>query len=118
MTNNTFLKGKKPNPDRVQGFTQPNTIVLDNDASILESLRHKDKNTDIRLKKTYGWGIIGVLYIWIRFVIAFLIIAMLCPNARKVSDTVFIALLTSATANILFLPAIVLKYLFPNPKQE
>ncbi|OAV68357.1 hypothetical protein Barb6XT_01027 [Bacteroidales bacterium Barb6XT] len=43
---------------------------------------------------------------------------MLCPNAHKVSDTVFIALLTSATANILFLPAIVLKYLFPNPKQE
>lgn len=35
---------------------------------------------------------------------------------RKVSDTVFVALLTSATANILALPAIILNYLFPKKR--
>lgn len=35
----------------------------------------------------------------------------------KISDPVFITLLTTATTNILALPTIILRYLFPRKKQ-
>ncbi|KAA6319247.1 hypothetical protein EZS27_030836 [termite gut metagenome] len=79
-------------------------------------LKYIDKKGDIDLKKMYGINIIRVLIGWELFVICFSLIQICCPYSYKISDTVFIALLTSATANILILPKIVLNYLFSKEK--
>ncbi|MDR3132666.1 MAG: hypothetical protein LBU42_01410 [Prevotellaceae bacterium] len=77
----------------------------------------EDKDADISLKKTYGWTIIAVLGLWELFVIVIIAIH-LGSKAAKLSDTVLITLLTSATANILALPTIVLNYLFPKRQKS
>ncbi len=90
--------------------------ALEISAQMAKELENKDRSADIHLKKLYGWGILIVLAGWIGFVIYFSI-QQLNPcgcEVRPMSDAVIIALWTSATANILALPAIILKYLFPN----
>lgn len=90
--------------------------TLEISAQMAKELENKDRSADIHLKKLYGWGILLVLAGWIGFVIYFSI-QQLNPcgcEVRSMSDAVIIALWTSATANILALPAIILKYLFPN----
>lgn len=90
--------------------------ALEISAQMAKELENKDRSADIHLKKLYGWGILIVLGAWIVFVIYFSI-QQLNPcgcEVRPMSDAVIIALWTSATANILALPAIILKYLFPN----
>lgn len=90
--------------------------TLEISAQMAKELENKDRSADIHLKKLYGWGILIVLAGWIGFVIYFSI-QQLNPcgcEVRPLSDAVIIALWTSATANILALPAIILKYLFPN----
>ncbi|MDR0581831.1 MAG: hypothetical protein LBG31_02590 [Prevotellaceae bacterium] len=77
----------------------------------------EDKDADISLKKTYGWTIIAVLGLWEIFVIVIIAIH-LGSEAAKLSDTVLVTLLTSATANILALPTIVLNYLFPKRHKD
>lgn len=89
--------------------------ALEISAQMAKELENKDRSADIHLKKLYGWGILFVLSVWIIFVSCFSW-QQLNPCAREVrpmSDAVIIALWTSATANILALPAIILKYLFP-----
>lgn len=91
------------------------TILKSDEEKAKAHLSNKDKSADISLKKVYGWGILGILIVWELFVI-FFSWKQLNPCDKcvhKVSDSVFIALLTTATANILALPAIILKYLFP-----
>lgn len=88
---------------------------LEISAQMAKELENRDRSADIHLKKLYGWGILIVLAGWIGFVIYFSI-QQLNPcecEVRPLSDAVIIALWTSATANILALPAIILKYLFP-----
>ena len=76
-------------------------------------LKCKDLDGDIKLKKLYGIFILAVLGLWEIFVIFYMVFQIfICPQER-LSDTSLIALLTSATANILVLPTIVLNYLFP-----
>lgn len=90
--------------------------ALEISAQMAKELENQDRSADIHLKKLYGWGILIVLGAWIVFVIYFSI-QQLNPcgcEVRPMSDAVIIALWTSATANILALPAIILKYLFPN----
>lgn len=87
---------------------------------ISKDLENKDKSTDIWLKRAYGLSILTILIIWEIFVIKFSM-KQLNPctfQIRHVSDPVFITLLTTATANILILPTIVLKYLFPNGNKK
>jgi hypothetical protein len=90
--------------------------VLKKDHSIYQainqSLKNKDYYGDIRLKKLYGISILIALGIWESFVVVFMFM-QICPENR-VSEAIIISLLTSATANILVLPTIVLKYLFPD----
>ena len=81
-----------------------------------EELHKKDKNVDIGLKITYG-VIIGLVLIgWEIFVIYFSFTIIMCTE-YKMSDGVFITLLTTTTAHILVLPSIVLNYLFPKNKK-
>lgn len=89
--------------------------LLESNEEIAKKLFNKDKNTDICLKWVYGVSIIIVLSAWEVFVIYYSIQQLNPCNkcVHKISDAVFIALLTTATANILALPAIILKYLFP-----
>ncbi len=92
------------------------STTLEFSAKIAAELKNKDKSADIALKKMYGKTIIVVLLLWEIFVI-FISCWQLIPRNIEfhyASDTVIIALWTSATANILALPAIILKYLFPN----
>jgi ABC-type microcin C transport system permease subunit YejB len=77
----------------------------------------EDRDADISLKKTCGWTITTVLGLWELFVIVIVSIH-LGSKAVKLSDTVLITLLTSATANILALPTIVLNYLFPKRHKD
>ncbi len=89
--------------------------ALEISAQMAKELENKDRSADIHLKKLYGWGILIVLAVWIGFVIYFSwqqLNPCVC-EVRPMSDAVIIALWTSATANILALPAIILKYLFP-----
>jgi len=78
----------------------------------LQNLEDKDKDADIKLKIAYGVIIAVVLLVWEAFVIWFFVMTIKNPISL-VSDAVFITLLTTTTANMLALPAIVLKYLFP-----
>lgn len=81
-------------------------------------LDNDDKQGDISLKRLYGVAILLVLTIWVAFVITFMIMQVVTNDIERVSDTTLVTLLTSATANILILPTIVLKYLFPNRTKE
>lgn len=104
ISNTTFDVNKEENKD------------LKEDNKAWKKLEERDKETDIRLKLFYGIFIIVVLLMWEIFVI-YLSIKQLNPCdkcVRKLSDPVFIALLTTTTANILALPTIVIKYLFPH----
>lgn len=84
-----------------------------------ERLSRRERSTDINLKWLYGIVILGILIWWEYFVIKYSW-AMLNPNGnevRQMSDAVIIALWTSATANIVALPTIILQYLFPKRKK-
>ena len=72
----------------------PEVGWLDRNYRTSKELDAKDKDTDISLKKIYGWSIIGVLGVWELFVIGFCFIQVCCPNAKEISDAVFITLLT------------------------
>lgn len=84
---------------------------LSDNESLANSLERLEKKTDITLKKTYGFVILGILFLWEAFVITISCL-QLKPELLHFSDGVLIALWTSATANILALPTIILKYLF------
>ena len=104
---------RPPNTDAAR-FEEKGIEMLNMSAQIAADLNNWDKAADIKLKKIYGIGILIVLGIWEVFVIVYSIIQIFyCYKVRHVSDTVMIALWTSATANILALPAIILNYLFP-----
>lgn len=111
-------EAEKTNADRAQSaehIEEQASRALEISAQMAKELENKDRSADIHLKKLYGWGILFVLGGWIGFVIYFSI-QQLNPcrcEVRPMSDAVIIALWTSATANILALPAIILKYLFP-----
>lgn len=123
MQNMEEKEMKNPAENFVEEIKNSNTIqsptfaakLLESNEEISRQLSNKDKNTDICLKWVYGVSIILVLAAWETFVIYYSI-KQLNPCDKcvhKISDTVFIALLTTATANILALPAIILNYLFP-----
>lgn len=78
-------------------------------------LQIKDKLADISLKKIYGYFILGILGLWV-IVVAFICITYIFQDKPNMSDGVLITLLTTTTANILVLPTVVVKYLFPNKK--
>ncbi|WP_279102412.1 hypothetical protein [Bacteroides acidifaciens] len=105
---------KEANPNNISVPICGAKILEDNE-KIAQDLSNRDKSADIFLKQVYGWGILVILAGWEIFVIIFSIIQLNpCDKCvYKVSDTVFVALLTTATANILALPAIILSYLFP-----
>lgn len=90
--------------------------ILNNDEKTFDEIKKRDKEADIKLKEIYGLGILIVLGLWELFVMMVVCIQLNPGNleVNPYSDTVLIALLTSATANILALPAIILRYLFPN----
>ena len=79
------------------------------------NLDNKDKDQDIKLKKIYGISILCGLGIWVLFVITYMFMHFYCP-LNRLSDNVIITLLTTTTANILVLPTIVIRYLFPKKK--
>lgn len=89
--------------------------ALVSNESIAKSLSARDKSADISLKWVYGIATLFILIGWEVFVICFSM-KQLEPSACKVhhaTDGVLIALWTSATTNIVALPAIILNYLFP-----
>lgn len=93
---------------------------LEESEKLAAILKNRDKDADIWLKKLYGYGILIVLGLWELFVMK-VICVQLNPGDLEVkpySDPVLIALLTSATANILALPMIILNYLFPKKGKE
>lgn len=110
------LEAEKTNistsPERIE---EQASRALEISAQMAKELENKDRSADIHLKKLYGWGILFVLAGWIGFVVYFSVQQLnpCCCEVRPMSDAVIIALWTSATANILALPAIILKYLFP-----
>lgn len=75
-------------------------------------LNIKDKEVDIDLKERYGNTILNILIGWLIFV-GIIIFSQLGPVSIKLSDEVLITLITTSTANIIALPIIILKYLFP-----
>ena len=82
---------------------------------LAELLQIKDRLADISLKKIYGYFILGILGLWV-IVVAFICITYIFQDKPNMSDGVLITLLTTTTANILVLPTVVVKYLFPNKK--
>ncbi|MBR2618848.1 MAG: hypothetical protein IKC81_06050 [Paludibacteraceae bacterium] len=99
-------------PSKVQESFQ----LLDKDyeisQKIIELVQIKDKLADIDLKKIYGICLLVILALWI-IMVAFICITYIFQDSPHVSDTVLITLFTTTTANIVALPTLVLKYLFP-----
>lgn len=89
--------------------------ILAANEEIADDLEERNKKADINLKWLYGIGILVVLGVWEWFVIDIIRSQVYATeqNIFQLSDAVLIALLTSATANILTLPAMILRYLFP-----
>lgn len=78
-------------------------------------LKFAEKATDIDLKRMYGNNILNILIYWMVFV-GFILFIHLGPLNNPFSNEVIIVLLTTTTANIIALPIIILKYLFPHNK--
>lgn len=94
--------------------------TLASNEGIAKRLSAKDKSADICLKWVYGIATLLILIGWEVFVIYFSI-RQLNPRICEVhhaSDGIMIALWTSATANIVALPAIILNYLFPKHREH
>lgn len=101
-----------PNP-------QASARILATNEEVANQLKNQDKQVDISLKRTYCIMILFIPLVGIFFVICFAN-KQLEPDTQKihhVSDSVFITLLTTATANIVALPTIILKYLFAHHDQ-
>lgn len=90
-------------------------LEKDYNLQLVKIINAKDKLTDISLKQIYGYCILGILGFWV-IVVAFICIVYIFQDFPNMSDSVLIVLLTTTTTNILVLPTIVLKYLFPNKK--
>ncbi|MDE6069870.1 MAG: hypothetical protein K2F92_03185 [Alistipes sp.] len=104
--------------DKQPNLTEMAARTLAANEKTAKDLSFKDKRADINLKWLYGIVILLILIGWEVFVIIFSF-KQLNPNSLKIrpmSDAVLIALWTSATANIVALPAIILNYLFPKRK--
>lgn len=106
--------------DNIYNVDKEENRDLKGDNKAWKKLEREDKKTDIYLKWLYGLFIVLVLGFWEWFVISFSFKQLNPCNkcVHKISDPVFIALLTTATANILALPTIVLKYLFPHSRNK
>lgn len=94
--------------------------TLKSNEEIAKDLKKRDKLADIKLKWIYGISTLLILIGWEVFVICFSW-KQLNPcecQVRIASDGVMIALWTSATANIVALPAIILNYLFPKHREH
>lgn len=102
--------------NNIYAVNQEENKDLYGDDKAWKILEQEDKKTDIYLKKMYARFIMAVLGIWEIFVIYFSYTQICIFNSHKVSDVIFVTLLTTATANILVLPTIVLNYLFPKSK--
>lgn len=85
---------------------------MNNEEKRMEELDIKDKEVDIDLKERYGNTILNILIGWLVFV-GLILLSQLGPVSYKLSDEVLITLITTSTANIIALPVIILKYLFP-----
>lgn len=93
--------------------------ILSKDFEVAKEIEHlleiKNKIADIKLKQIYGYCILVILSFWILAVV-FICVTYLFQDNPNISDSVLITLLTTTTANIIVLPTIVLKYLFPDNK--
>ena len=98
-------------------FPQKEAHDLSEDAKHMRELINRDKETDIELKKTYGTSILGILIAWLSFV-GLIILGQVGPVYHKLSDEILITLITTSTANIILLPTIILKYLFPQNRKS
>lgn len=85
--------------------------ILLKDSEIEKVVKVYDRFSDIKLKKLYGKWILGLLCAWVLFVIVFSFFQLYV--CKRVSDEVFITLITTSTANIIGLPWIILNNLFP-----
>lgn len=103
-----------PRANQLEG-QQESEEILKKDSKIAKFIEWYDKLGDIKLKKIYGIWILIILSSWILFVIVYSFFQIFANN--HISDAVFITLLTTATANILGLPIIILNYLFPKRKE-
>ena len=91
--------------------TRGSSELLRRDREIAISVEEIGKLSDIKLKETYGKWVIIILGFWVLFVCVFMFFQLFVQS--PVSDAVLITLLTTTTANIIALPIIILKYLFP-----
>ena len=105
---NGILRHPNVNMDEEQ---QESAEILLKDAHIEKAVKVYGKVNDIELKKKYGIWIIVILCLWILFVITFCFFQLYVEH--PISDSVFITLITTSTANIIGLPIIILNSLFP-----
>lgn len=102
-----------PNAADTSGNNESSEL-LDKDSETADALNKIERITDLKLKRTYGYLIVGILCCWIVFVGTFTFFQLYVD--RPVSETVLVTLLTTTTANIIALPIIILKYLFQSKK--
>ena len=79
-------------------------------------LQNIDFEQDITLRRYSAYGIYIVMLLWLIFLMVIISIEGCTSTPFELSDKVLIALIVSLTGNILLLPTIVLKYLFPRSK--
>ena len=92
-----------------------NISEIDRDKSSIEEQEAIRFNEDTKHRgKLVGW-VMDVSHLWLFFV-AFSISLDASPLNFNISDSVIIALLGTATVNVLGLPYVVLKGLFPGKK--
>lgn len=107
-----FLSNLEEKPSGVSPKEESILENLNNDDKRMDDLAVKDKEVDIDLKERYGNTILNILIGWLFFV-GVIIFSQLGPVSHKLSDEILITLITTSTANIIALPVIILKYLFP-----
>ena len=107
-----FLSNLEEKPSGVSPKEESILENLNNDDKRMDNLAVKDKEVDIDLKERYGNTILNILIGWLFFV-GVIIFSQLGTVSHKLSDEILITLITTSTANIIALPVIILKYLFP-----
>lgn len=112
VVENTIVNELKDDTE-IERLKQSNSkLLLENEKLTLENRRYE---SDTRLRNNFAYGYSIILVIWI-----FTVICILLHNRSShyhFSDTVLIALLTTSTANVFGMVLIVLKNLFPTPKE-
>ena len=100
--------------DKVRNFPTSKEKKPTSNKNIREWLENEDLWNNIKLRKVLAYWSFGIITAWIILVA----IVLFDNKCLELSENIIITMLVTTTANILGLPIIVLRNLFPSKEKE